>query len=84
MSIAFESPTMGVYEAKTHFASVIERVLAGEIITITKHGHPVAVIEPFAEQTPDVQSLIERTERARQLLAIDTKDIRKLIGRDDH
>ena len=34
--------TIGAFEAKTHFASLLAKVAAGEEITITKHGRPVA------------------------------------------
>jgi prevent-host-death family protein len=37
---------MGVYEAKTHFADLIERASRGERITITKRGKPVAELRP--------------------------------------
>lgn len=38
--------TVGAFEAKTHFASLLERVAKGETITITKHGNPVAKLVP--------------------------------------
>lgn len=38
--------TVGAYEAKTHLAELLERVRRGERITITKHGVPVAVLQP--------------------------------------
>ena len=34
--------TIGAFEAKTHLSSLLDRVAAGEEITITKHGKPVA------------------------------------------
>lgn len=40
---------VGAYEAKTHLSSLLDRVAEGETITITKHGHPVAVMKPVAE-----------------------------------
>jgi prevent-host-death family protein len=33
---------VGAYEAKSHFSQLLERVVAGEEITITRHGIPVA------------------------------------------
>ena len=42
--------TIGAYEAKTHLSSLLERVAKGESITITKYGHPVAVMQPVAER----------------------------------
>ncbi len=38
--------TVGAYEAKTHLPKLLERVIKGELITITKHGIPVAVLQP--------------------------------------
>jgi prevent-host-death family protein len=38
--------TVGAYEAKTHLGELLERVAKGERITITKHGVPVAVLQP--------------------------------------
>jgi prevent-host-death family protein len=38
--------SVGAYEAKTHLPKLIERVRKGERITITKHGVPVAVLQP--------------------------------------
>ncbi|MFP4085845.1 MAG: type II toxin-antitoxin system Phd/YefM family antitoxin, partial [Desulfobacteraceae bacterium] len=37
--------TVGAYEAKTHLPKLLERVMKGERITITKHGVPVAVLQ---------------------------------------
>jgi prevent-host-death family protein len=36
----------GAYEAKTNFSKLLEFVIKGEKITITKHGVPVAIIQP--------------------------------------
>ncbi|MBK8985502.1 MAG: type II toxin-antitoxin system prevent-host-death family antitoxin [Chloroflexi bacterium] len=44
--------TIGVYEAKTHLPQLLERVSRGDRITITKHGVPVAVLQPY---DPDKQ-----------------------------
>ncbi len=37
---------IGAYEAKTHLPKLLERVTQGQRITITKHGVPVAVLQP--------------------------------------
>jgi prevent-host-death family protein len=37
---------VGAYDAKTHFSELLERVAAGEQITITRHGAPVARLVP--------------------------------------
>jgi prevent-host-death family protein len=41
--------TVGAYEAKTHLPKLLDRVSKGERITITKHGVPVAVLQPPAQ-----------------------------------
>jgi len=41
-----EANTVGAYEAKTRFSQLLERVAAGEEITITRHGSPVARLVP--------------------------------------
>lgn len=38
--------SVGAFEAKTHFSSLLERVEKGEQIIITRHGKPVAKLVP--------------------------------------
>ena len=40
------STTVNIHEAKTHLSRLLERVRAGEIITIAKAGEPVAELRP--------------------------------------
>jgi prevent-host-death family protein len=40
--------TIGAFEAKTHFASLLERAAKGEEIVITRHGTPVAKLTPMS------------------------------------
>jgi prevent-host-death family protein len=40
--------TVGVYEAKTHLAHLLDEVERGETITITRHGKAVAQLAPVA------------------------------------
>lgn len=45
-------PTIiGAYEAKIRFSKLLEKVEAGEEITITKHGTPVARLIPVKKKT---------------------------------
>ena len=37
---------IGAYEARTHLAELLDRVERGERIVITRHGVPVAVLQP--------------------------------------
>lgn len=48
MSVISDEGTIGVYDLKAHLSSVLEEVLAGRIVTITRHGHPIASIQPLA------------------------------------
>jgi prevent-host-death family protein len=41
------SETVNVYEAKTHLSRLISRVEAGEEITLSRNGRPVARIVPL-------------------------------------
>lgn len=41
-----EANTVGAYEAKTHLSELLEKVEAGQEITITRHGSPVAKLVP--------------------------------------
>lgn len=38
---------IGAYDAKTHLSELLDRVEAGERITITRHGKPVARLVPL-------------------------------------
>ncbi|MFP5225034.1 MAG: type II toxin-antitoxin system Phd/YefM family antitoxin [Actinomycetota bacterium] len=42
---------VNIHEAKTHLSKLIERVLAGEVITIGKAGKPVAQLVPLGKVT---------------------------------
>ena len=79
--------TVGAYEAKTHLPKLLERVLKGERITITKHGIPVALLQPpDPEKAVDIKSVIAelRTLRDKQLVipAIDGETGWQLSGRN--
>lgn len=45
------TPTVGAFEAKTQFSSLLERVRHGEHINITHRGQPVARLIPYASET---------------------------------
>lgn len=46
--------TVGVHEAKTTLSELLRRVAAGEEITITRGGDPVARLVPIPRQPPRV------------------------------
>lgn len=55
--------TVGAYEAKTHLSDLLEKVEAGEEITITKHGAPVAKLVPIKREV----SVEERAAAIRRI-----------------
>jgi prevent-host-death family protein len=44
--------TIGTFEAKTHLTRLLDRVAAGEQITITRHGTPIARLVPIRPTSP--------------------------------
>lgn len=59
--------TVGSFEAKTKLAELLDKVEAGESITITRHGKAVARLVPV---TPDdererMRALVEEIKRTR-------------------
>ncbi len=43
---------VGIFEAKTHFSALIETVMDGETVVVTKKGVPVARIVPMTHDRP--------------------------------
>lgn len=54
--------TVGSFEAKTKLAELLDKVEAGETVTITRRGKPVAKLVPAA---------VDEAERARRRALID-------------
>jgi prevent-host-death family protein len=72
--------TVGAYEAKTHLPKLLERVQKGERITITKHGVPVAVLQPpEAENKVDTNSVIHELRKFREKHSLRGISIRDMI-----
>jgi len=78
MEVSME--TVGAYEAKTHLTQLLERVAKGERITITKHGVPVATLQPAdsAKKKP-VREIIDQLKRFRSGQRLDGPSTRKMI-----
>jgi len=72
--------TVGAYEAKTHLTQLLERVAKGERITITRHGVPVATLQPAdsAKRTP-VRDVIDQLKRFRRGHCLEGLSIRDMI-----
>ncbi len=72
--------TVGAYKAKTHLPQLLKRVSKGEKITISKHGVPVATLQPpEAEQKRPVKKVIAELRAFRQKHALDGLSIREMI-----
>lgn len=72
--------TVGAYEAKTHLPKLLERVRKGVRITITKHGVPVAVLQPFEpDKRIDVGSVIVEIRKFREKNKLSGLSIREMV-----
>jgi prevent-host-death family protein len=67
-------------EAKTHLPKLLERVAKGHRITITKHGVPVAVLEPYdPEKNTDTEAVIRQLREFRENNTLSGLTIREMI-----
>ena len=76
------SNTVGAYEAKTHLSELLEKVAAGEEITITKHGAPVAKLVPVKKEVSAEQRVaaIERIQQLATGLSLGGLKVKDLIN----
>lgn len=74
--------TIGDADAKTHFAELLARVEAGQEVTITKHGSPVARIVPVKRRytIEERREAIARIEKLSEGLSLGGLKIRDLIN----
>lgn len=68
MSTSHSNNIVGAYEAKTHLSELLEKVEAGEEITITRHGAPVAKLVPVKKEI-SVGERIAAIDRIQKLAA---------------
>jgi prevent-host-death family protein len=75
------SNTVGAYEAKTHLSELLEKVEAGEEITITKHGAPVAKLVPVKKEVRPEERVaaINRIQKLAAGLSLDGLKVKDLI-----
>ena len=72
--------TVGAYEAKTKLSKLLERVMKGERITITKHGVPVAVLQPpDAGKSVDTETVIFEILKYRKKHRLKGHSLKSLI-----
>ncbi len=70
---------VGAFEAKTHFSSLLEEVVQGHEVTITKHGRPIAKLVPVEKRNLTPAEAIERLKTLRKdqrLEGLDWKELR--------
>ncbi len=59
---------IGIFEAKTHFSEIVDRVAReGRPITVTRRGEPVVDITPIGKQREGRLSLAEAREELARL-----------------
>ena len=72
--------TVGAFQAKTTLAQLLDRVVKGETIVITRRGVPVATINPIAEkQMQDKMETIQVIKGFRKGNRLNGLSIRELI-----
>ena len=74
--------TVGAYEAKTHLSELLEKVEAGEDITITKHGVPIARLVPVEKEVSPEERLaaIERIQKLASGLSLGGLKVKDLLS----
>lgn len=68
--------TVSVRDLRNHGGQVLARVEAGETLTVTSHGRPVAELRPLSHRP---LTTAEFLERARQLPPMDPRKLREDI-----
>jgi prevent-host-death family protein len=73
---------VGAYEAKTRLSELLEKVEAGEEITITRHGTAVAKLVPVKKETSPVEraAAVERIQKLASGLSLSGLKIKDLIS----
>jgi prevent-host-death family protein len=71
--------TVGTFEAKTHLTRLLDRVAAGEQITITRHGTPIARLVPVkpgsSRQLRETIARLKEFSRSQTLGDLKIKDL---------
>jgi len=71
---------IGAYEAKTHLSELLDDVEAGENVTITRYGKPVARLLPAEKpQESDTRNAINALREFRKDRVLGDTDVRSMI-----
>lgn len=76
--LASEPEPVGAYEAKTHLASLLDRVAAGQRFVITRHGQAVAMLSPV-EDHADTLAVIQELRALSDTVSSSGLDIRAAL-----
>jgi prevent-host-death family protein len=74
--------TIGAFEAKTHLASLLDRVAKGERITITRHGVPAAMLIPIGPASPALthQEIVDAMRQLRKRVKPAKMSVREMVN----
>jgi len=74
--------TIGAFEAKTHLASLLDRVAKGEKITITRHGVPAALLVPVgsSQQKLSHKEIVQGMRDLRKRVKPDKMNVRDMVN----
>lgn len=77
--------SVGIYEAKSKLSELVEKAEAGQVVTITRHGRPVAKLVPTRRQGDGVDraALMKEIRQFSKTIKLKKKftlsDLRKAI-----
>jgi prevent-host-death family protein len=73
--------TIGAFEAKTHLSALLDRVAAGESITITRHGAPAAMLVPIGGPLQKLShaQIVEGMRALRGRIKPDRMGVREMV-----
>ena len=72
--------TVGAYEAKTHLAELLDEVERGSVVTIARHGRPVALLVPATASRADAAALVEAFRGFAARHALDGLELAEMIS----
>jgi prevent-host-death family protein len=79
---AVTGPVVGVRELRNNVSGVLRRVEAGQRITISVSGRPVAELRPLTEVRWTPRAVVERILRSSQADPQLTADLAELAGEE--
>ncbi len=74
--------TVGAFEAKTHLEALLDRVSAGEKITITRRGVPAAMLVPVggAKRKLAHEEIVEGMRALRKRVKPGKTSVREMVA----